>query len=122
MRSQEPLLPVNLKERQKNQPVTWKMYDEVTDIFLALVNRQELDEYNISIIQQFVCILYERTSPYFWVNDARKQMFALGQTSFENIPPSEAGLEQHVMRTMMRTMMGPVPGFISGASAWFIAQ
>ena len=73
----------------------WKMYDEVTDIFLALVNRQELDEYNFSIIQRFVCILYDRTSRHFWVNDARKQIFAQGQTSFEKIPPSEAALEQH---------------------------
>ena len=77
------------------------MYDEVTDIFLALVNRQELDEYNFSIIQRFVCILYDRTSHHFWVNDARKQMFAQGQTSFEKNPPSEAALEQHVRRAML---------------------
>ena len=108
MRLQEPILPVNLKERQKKSAWdTWKMYDEVTDIFLALVNRQELDEYNFSIIQRFVCILYNRTSHHFWVNDARKQMFAQGQTSFEKIPPSEAALEQHVRRAM---------------SAWLLAQ
>ena len=65
MRSQEPILPLNLKERQKSQPGdTWKMYDEVTG-YLALVNRQELDECNFSIIQRFVCILYDRTSRPF---------------------------------------------------------
>ena len=95
------------------------MYDEVTDIFLALVNRQELDEYNFSIIQRFVCILYDQTSRHFWVNNARKQMFAQGQTSFEKITPSEAALEQHVRRAMLQ---GGGGGDIPGASAWLLAQ
>ena len=49
-------------------------------------------------LEQFVVLLYDRTSDLLQVNDARKQLFTQKSRSLENIPPTCAALKEHVKR------------------------
>jgi hypothetical protein len=78
---------------------TWKAYPEITPVFRSLSQTPEL----VSIVQRqllerFVVLLYSRTSPVESVNEARQVLFSRGTRSIENIPPTQAALEQHINR------------------------
>ena len=49
-------------------------------------------------LERFVVLLYQRTSPFLRVNEARKRLFACGNRKSENIPPTRAALMQHAKR------------------------
>lgn len=52
----------------------------------------------MEILVGFVVALCSRTCPLTYVNDARKSLFAAGTKRIENIPPTQAALQQHVNR------------------------
>ena len=50
------------------------------------------------VLEQFVVILYDRSSTEKQVNEARLDMFARKQKSYEMIPPSQSALIEHTKR------------------------
>lgn len=79
---------------------TWNNYPEVTPVFLGLSNApSEICDEWMSTLEQFVVLLYDRTSTASTVNDARKQLFTRKGRQFHALPPTRAALVQHVKRT-----------------------
>ncbi|KAK3886005.1 hypothetical protein Pcinc_009832 [Petrolisthes cinctipes] len=50
---------------------------------------------------KFVVLLYDRTSPYMDVNEARKKLFAK-RNSVQRSPPTYDALEQHMKRSVFQ--------------------
>ncbi len=79
----------------------WKVYPQLTDALIRLAHAPEkmsADEFDT--IQRFVVLLYSRTSDQSNVNCARKQLFSQGSMAIENIPPTEAALQEHCKRAI----------------------
>ena len=57
-----------------------------------------ISEISMEIIERVVVLMYCRTSELSKVNDARKQLFTQSSHMLENIPPTQAALEQHIKR------------------------
>ena len=76
----------------------YKIYPDVVDAFAALgkvpPTEQALEE-QMSAIERFVVITYDRTSSYNSVDDARRELFTQKGRSIEMIPPTYAALDQH---------------------------
>ena len=53
---------------------------------------------SMSLLEQFVVLLYDRTSDLVKVNDARKWLFTQRSRSLENIPSTQAAPTQHIKR------------------------
>ena len=77
----------------------WKSNPEVTDIFRLLSSPQDtVSEEQCRVLGRFVVLMYSRTCPHQTVNEARQALFAQGNKSIENIPPTQAVLAQHIKR------------------------
>ena len=71
----------------------------MTDVFQKLsIYPPVLNDNDIGIIQMYVVSLYDRSSPVASVEEARFDMFARKQRSFDAIPPTKASLIQHTKR------------------------
>ena len=78
---------------------TWNVCPDVTDVFQKLsIYPPVLNDNDIGIIQMYVVSLYDRSSPVASVDEARFDMFARKQRSFDAIPPTKASLIQHTKR------------------------
>ena len=77
----------------------WKSNPEVTQIFRVLSSPQDtIYEEECHALERFVVVMYSRTCPHQTVNRARQVLFAQGNKSIENIPPTQAALAQHIKR------------------------
>ena len=56
-----------------------------------------------SQIERYVVITYNRTSNLDNVNDARLELFTMNGRNIENIPPTQAALNQQVLRTSFQS-------------------
>ena len=54
-----------------------------------------LDETALEALKKFVVIMYDKTTTATGVNDARLELFARKQRSFDSIPPTKAALLEH---------------------------
>ena len=54
----------------------------------------------MDILERFIVLLYDRTSPKMKVNEARRMLFTQKGRSLELIPPTRAALVQHVKRAL----------------------
>lgn len=89
-----------LGKGKKTAMVTWNNFPDVTEALLALtIHPSEINPQLICILQRFVVLLYDSASTKTTVNEARKQMFIQKGRQFDNIPPTEAALLEHVKRT-----------------------
>ena len=80
--------------------VTWNNFPDVTEALVALtIHPSEISPQLMNILQRFVVLLYDNTSTKATVNEARKQLFVQKGRQFDNIPPTEAALIEHVKRT-----------------------
>ena len=78
---------------------TWKVFPDVNKAFEdLLLMRDNISQSSMSLLEQFVVLLYDRTSDLVKVNDARKWLFTQRSRSMENIPPTQAALTQHIKR------------------------
>ena len=78
---------------------TWKAFPEVTDAFIELQGMQpDISEESMSLLERFVVLMYDRTSDIMEVNQARKHLFAHKCRALENIPPTQAALQQQIKR------------------------
>ena len=51
-------------------------------------------------LEQYVVLLYSKTSEAIKVNEARQALFVKGTRTLENIPPTKGALIQHVHRAV----------------------
>ena len=63
-------------------------------------NKKEamLSEEQFRVLERFVVIMYNRTTPHQDVHKARLSMFSQGTRRIESIPPTQAAIAQHVRR------------------------
>ena len=79
---------------------TWQENPSMTETFIRLMDKSDdISEELFLEIQIFVIRMYSKNCPYNNINEARKHIFAQGGI-FENIPPTEAALLQHVKRAV----------------------
>ena len=84
---------------KKTAWAAWNVYPEVTEAFEELMHMADpISDRTLEVIERFVLLMYSRTSDLSRVNDARKQLFGQKSRSLENIPPTQAALEQHLKR------------------------
>ena len=72
------------------------MCDEVSDVFTQLSKYPlTLDDEALEAFEKFVVIMYDRSSSATEVNEARLELYAHKQRSFDSILPTQAGLLQY---------------------------
>ena len=82
---------------------TWKVFPEITSTFTRLSKSEcALTDEILEKIEEYVVLLYSKTSEAKRVNEARQQLFAKGTRSLENIPPTQGALVQHVRRAVIQ--------------------
>jgi len=57
-----------------------------------------LEDEDLQIIEEFVVLMYDRSSSYKEVNEARLDLFARKQRAYDCIPPTKASLREHCKR------------------------
>ena len=79
----------------------WNVFEEATEVFRKLGNLPEtISDDDIQILEQYVVILYDRSSAVKNVNEARLDLFAHRQKSYEMIPPTVSALIEHAKRAV----------------------
>ena len=80
----------------------WNSFPQLTDNLVRLAHGPPvIPEECMNIIKRFVVLIYDCTSTCSDVNKARKRLFAK-TLSVQRIPPSHAGLHQHVKRAVFQ--------------------
>ena len=78
---------------------TWNVCDEASDVFSKLSQYPPaVDDEDLETLENFVVMMYDRSSTAEGVDDARLDMFARKQRPYEAIPPTRDALLQHVKR------------------------
>lgn len=78
---------------------TWSVCEDVTTTFARLSQKPAaVDDDDLQILEKFVVALYDRSSSQASVNEARLDLFARKQRSYDSIPPTQAALREHVKR------------------------
>ena len=55
------------------------------------------------MIERFVVLMYDRTSPLASVNKCQRILCTKNQRTVEGIPPTHDSLVQHIKRAMLQT-------------------
>ena len=55
-----------------------------------------ISDRTLEVIERFVVLMHSRTNDLSRVNDSRKQLFSQTPRSLDNIPSTQAALEQHM--------------------------
>ena len=87
---------------KKTAWAAWMAYPGATAALLALKylpSSLEVDQC-MQTIERLVVLMYDRTSTATLVNEARLQLFSQKGRAFDNIPPTQAALLQHVKRAV----------------------
>lgn len=78
---------------------TWAAFDEASEVFTKLSHYPpRIDDSDLKTLERFVVMMYDKSSEAAGVDDARLDLFARKQRSYEAIPPTKAALLQHVKR------------------------
>lgn len=83
----------------------WKSFPEVTSTFTKLTdfNPQKDDvSDHMGNLQRYVVLLYDKVSGLETVNECRKYLFTRKSKNMENMPPTEAALHQHCLRSILQ--------------------
>ena len=90
-----PVFPFGGSEKKKAWN-TWKVFPNASKTFEdLLLMREDISSLSMSLLEQFVVLMYDRTSDLVKVNDARKWLFTQRSRSLENIPLTQAALTTH---------------------------
>lgn len=82
---------------------TWDVYPEATETFTRLSSPiDNVTDVDMRVIEEFVVIMYDRSSSTDRVDEARFDLFARRQKPYNSIPPSRAALVQHVKRSVLQ--------------------
>ena len=81
---------------------TWKSYPDATEAFKDLSSPEDgnLSEISVSIIERFVCLLYDRTTIITNVDECRRMLFTKKGRTVDSIPPTKDALLQHIKRAV----------------------
>ena len=86
-------------KKKKSFLQTWNVFPEVTNTFQKLSrNTNTIEDVDIQTLARFVVALYDRSSSCSDVDSARKCLFLQKNTRFDNLPPTNAALIQHIKR------------------------
>ena len=79
---------------------TWERYPDVTTAFkeLSMTPTAETVEICQPLIERFVIQMYDRSSKFTDINDARKELFTKRGRAMDAIPPTKAALCEHIKR------------------------
>ena len=83
------------------------MLPEATQVFTKLGKLQspeQIDDVDWQILEQFFVVLYSSTCNTRHVEEARRKLFTSGRP-LQNIPPTAAALNQHVLRSALQAGM-----------------
>ena len=84
---------------KKSAWLTWEVCDEVSKTFTKLSNcPTEVSEDDLQKLENFVVVMYDRSSAATGVDEARLNLFARKQRSYDAIPPTSAALMEHAKR------------------------
>jgi len=76
---------------------TWDVCPEASDVFSKLsCYPTDVEEDDTVMLEKFVVTIYDRSSSTVAVDDARLELFARKQRSYDAIPPTGATLVQHI--------------------------
>ena len=90
----------------------WNVFPELTSVLKELNALPEVVDYSsLEVIERFVVLLYDRTSNFTKVNEARQELFGKKSRTLENIPPTQEALLQHTKRAVLQG------GFVWGQSS-----
>ena len=80
----------------------WKSFPSLTDALgqLCSAANKVLSDDSLRIIERFIILLYDRTSTFSNINDARMYLFTKRNRSIEGLPPTYAALIQHIKRAV----------------------
>jgi len=79
---------------------TWDVFPDVTDAFSLLANATpSIIDSTYDVLEKYVVLSYDKTCQLTQVNEARHHLFARRSRALENIPPTQAALKQHILRT-----------------------
>ena len=78
---------------------TWSVFPRASDTFSKLSKYPTIiKENDQKILESFVITMYDRSSNAISVDEARFDLFARKQRSYESIPPTHAALLEHIKR------------------------
>ena len=81
-------------KRKKTAWDTWRSYNEVTTTFLALsAGPDQVADEDVTMLEQFTILLYDRTSDLVSIDEARKHLFTKGR-SIHAILPTRAAYQK----------------------------
>lgn len=84
---------------KKSAWLTWDVCGEVLETFAKLSNcHKEVSDDDLQKLERFVVLMYDRSSGSSGVDEARLDLFARKQRSFDAIPPTYAALKEHAKR------------------------
>lgn len=78
---------------------TWNVFEKISPVFTKLSSSPAaVTDEDMQVIEEFVVLMYDRSSSYKEVNEARLDLFARKQRSYDSIPPTSAALKEHCKR------------------------
>ena len=78
---------------------TWNVFDKISPVFTKLgATPVAVTDEDMQVLEEFVVLMYDKSSSYKEVNEARLDLFARKQRSYDCIPPTSAALKEHCKR------------------------
>jgi hypothetical protein len=90
-------------KRSKTVWQAWNVFENATQVFHCLSSPcDNLTQSEIGVLEEFVLIMYDRSSSTNKVKDARIDLFARKHRPYNGIPPSRAALVEHIKRSVLQ--------------------
>jgi len=83
---------------KKSAWLTWDVCGEVTETFTKLSHCPTEVSDDLQKLEKFVVLMYDRASAATGVDEARLDLFARKQRSYDAVPPTSAALIKHAKR------------------------
>ena len=78
---------------------TWNIFTEIAETFALLSNvPASVTDADMANLEKFVILMYDRSSSACTVDEARLDLFARKDRSYNSIPPTRAALREHAKR------------------------
>ena len=92
-----------LRKRKKTVWNIWNSFPEVTEAFINLTQKDIIQENDFQLIECYVVLLYDKTSPLTSVNECHRDFFSKKCPPIESWPPMCNALIQHTKRAMLQS-------------------
>ena len=79
----------------------WESFPEVTPVLIKLTETtSEPNEDDLKILERYVALVYDKNTDLSEINEVRQHLFATKMRTVENIPPTQAALKYHLLRSL----------------------